>query len=291
MTENVNPTQHLFGWRKVLVAVLAWGALNVIALFLFSKYEQSVLEKKHELRSGILSEFAAEKVVIQSASGESTEVNYRVFSPPDHKPNERLPLVLYLHGAGERGSDNAAQLRAVPSLLTDVERRAKYRSVILVPQCPRGMNWEQFRQAGNSDEDLLLRALNDAIAKYGVDRTRIYLIGYSMGSFGAWQMAADNPKRFAATVPISGGGPESLSVNLTETPVWAVHGADDGTCSVEATRALVQCIRDKGGACRYTELAGVGHGAWKPAFLDSDEILDWMFRQIRSKLNSSDTKS
>lgn len=266
--------------RTLLTVLLVWVGLNVVAMFGLKAFERARLEKEYGLRRGILSEFSEQHIPWATSLDETVQLRYRVYVPPDLQPEERLPVFVFLHGSGERGMDNAQQLRSLPSVLTDTRHRSLFRCIVLVPQCPQGMNWQQLRSSRGLG-DPVMQMIEDAVTNYHADDRRIYLAGFSMGSFGAWQLTAQNPQRFAAVVPISGGGSPDLAPALTETQLWTVHGANDKTCSVEATRTIVQCIRDRGGPCRYTEFPSVGHGAWKPAFLDSDEILNWMFRQVQ----------
>ena len=124
--------------------------------------------------------------------------------------------------------------------------------------------------------------LEQTLQHPNTDRNRIYVMGFSMGSFGTWDIIADYPNVFAAAVPIAGASSSSLAEKLANVPIWAIHGGLDKACPVEDTREMIQAMKNVGGQPRFTELPGVGHGGWHQAFLDSNRILDWMFEQRRT---------
>jgi predicted peptidase len=177
------------------------------------------------------------------------------------------------------------QLRGVPSVLTTAASQQAYPCIVVAPQCPEHENWNEFRrrhaESGSADGDPLLKILDSVLKDPRTDPRRIYLMGYSMGAFEVWQMAADVPDMFAAVVPISGGADVNLAQHLIDIRIGAVHGDADGTCSVDATRHLIAAIQAAGGTPRYWELTGVGHHAWAPALQEPSEIIDWLFRQAR----------
>jgi predicted peptidase len=113
------------------------------------------------------------------------------------------------------------------------------------------------------------------------DPARVYLVGFSMGGNGVWSLAARFPKKFAAAVPVAGGGDMSDAHRMADLPIWAVHGADDGVTLAAESRAMIDAIREAGGRPHYTELSGVGHAAVGPGLIESSEVLEWMFEQRR----------
>jgi predicted peptidase len=119
----------------------------------------------------------------------------------------------------------------------------------------------------------------EVLATCAVDRRRVYLTGISMGGYGTWHWAAAEPGLFAAVAPVCGGGDPARAAALKNTPVWAVHGDQDDAVPVERSRRMIEAIRTAGGTPRYSELAGVGHHSWKPAYDPAFGLLDWMFEQ------------
>jgi predicted peptidase len=216
-------------------------------------------------------------------------VRYRLLEPADRSTSAAHPLVIFLHGAGERGGDNRLQLRYLPEYLASDEGRRRYPCFALVPQCPADDRWvdvdwsrpDSLPAATATRAMRSVRAIgSDLLAALPIDRSRIYLTGISMGGFGAWYLAeAIGAERFAAVAPICGGGNPSGAAVLKETPIWAVHGDRDEAVSVEHSRRMIEAIKQAGGAPRYTELAGVGHDSWTPAYDPAFGLLDWMFQQ------------
>jgi predicted peptidase len=203
-------------------------------------------------------------------------LDFRILAPPQTDSRQAFPLLVFLHGAGERGSDNESQLHGLPAQMCLPEWRRRFPCYLLAPQCPAGRNWSEFM----SDLEFLS---NHACANYHVDARRVYLTGLSMGGHGSWELAARCPEFFAAVVPICGGGSPDWCEALARIPVWAVHGADDDVVPVEESRRMIQGIQHAGGAPRYTELAGVAHDSWSPTYRDPDGVLAWMFNQVNQR--------
>lgn len=204
---------------------------------------------------------------------EAVRIPARLMSPPTSERQQ--PLLVFLHGAGERGHENLRQLQNLPEQLASHAWRARFPCYVLAPQCPRGSYWSAHMNE--------LESLIDRVAgEHQIDRSRIYLTGLSMGGFGSWELAARRPDLFAAVVPICGGGdPESAS-NLIDLPIWAVHGDADKSVPVENTRKMIVAIESLGGTPRYTELPGVGHNSWTQSYRDPTGVIPWMFSQKRS---------
>lgn len=183
------------------------------------------------------------------------------------------PLVVFLHGAGERGSDNISQLRYLPESMATGTHPDWPHCVILAPQCPALSSWREHMAAIES-------IVGQWRADPRIDCRRVYLTGLSMGGFGAWELSARQPQWFSAVVPICGGGDVGTVERLIHVPIWAVHGSEDHIVPVDASRRLVEAIREAGGNVRYTELEGVGHDSWLPIYRGELDVLAWMFRQI-----------
>ncbi len=220
------------------------------------------------------------------------EFKYRLLAPEPLDQETTWPVVFFLHGAGERGDDNAKQLMYLPSQLANAEHRAKYPAFVVVPQCPAGQFWVRLRPTNATPDDpdepphamqIAIGILDHVLDAYPVDRRRIYLTGLSMGGFGSWDLASRYSERFAAVVPICGGGPEPKADRLIKVPIWAFHGADDKIVPVARSRGMIEAIRSAGGEPKYTELEGVGHNSWTPAYDRASGLLDWMFSQVNTR--------
>lgn len=205
---------------------------------------------------------------------------------------ERQPLVVFLHGAGERGTDNAAQLRHVVRRFAEPAIRAAFPCQVVAPQCPPAARWverdwsalrHEFPAMPSAPEALLLALIQKLTETPTVDRDRIYLIGLSMGGYGTWDLIARQPGVFAAAIPICGGGDETMAHRLVRLPIWAFHGTLDTVVPVSRSRNMVAAIRALGGKVRYTEYAGTGHDCWTPASREPD-LLPWLFAQTRKVL-------
>ena len=272
--------------KRLLLIAAVWAGVNCLTIFGMRWYQRITLEAKYHLREGILNEFQACGLKAVSPDSERVILPYRLFEPVTARAEEKFPVLIYLHGAGERGRDNARQVRSLPSLLTDAAHRRYYPCFILAPQCPSEWNWTSLRTHYNHEkqrsDDIVLRMLQQVLKNPKADPDRVYVVGFSMGSYGTWQLVADFPDVFAAAVPIAGGGSENLARSLVHVPIWTVHGDNDTTCAVDDTRKIVAAIESAGGHPRYSELPEVGHMAWRPALADTTEILAWMFRQRRT---------
>lgn len=218
-------------------------------------------------------------------------VGYRLLKPATIARGMTYPLVLYLHGAGERGSDNRAQLKYLPGWMAHRENRARHACFLAAPQCPDGKLWVETprafdraapRQAPGPQMQTVIDILEDVIAQFPLDRQRLYLTGLSMGGYGSWDLGTRLADRWAAVVPICGGGDELYADRLVGVPVWAWHGDADDVVPVGRSRRMIEAIRAAGGEPRYTELAGVGHDSWTPAYTDSQGVIPWMFAQRKA---------
>lgn len=219
-----------------------------------------------------------------------TEIPYLLLKPETVEAGKKYPLILFLHGAGERGDDNRLQMKHFPEKMVTPERRAKYPCFLLAPQCPKEASWggALWRQ-GKSDPLTTpqgapargaVEALRKVVREEPVDTTRIYLTGLSMGGYGSWDLAVRHPDWFAAVAPICGGGSTDRAARLVGLPVWNWHGDKDQAVPVDQSRKMIQAIKDAGGEARYTELPGVGHDSWVQAY-GPEGMLDWLFEQKR----------
>ena len=180
------------------------------------------------------------------------------------------PLLLFLHGAGERGGDLAlVRLHGPPR---EAERGRLLPFLLLAPQCPAGKVWEVPRLAA---------LLDHAEARWPLDRDRVVVTGLSMGGFGTWALAQAWPERLAAIVPICGGGDPRLARRLLDLPTWAFHGARDPTVPLEQSVRMVRAIEKLGGEARFTVDQHAEHDCWTKAYGD-DALWTWMAARRRS---------
>jgi len=216
-------------------------------------------------------------------------LRYRLFTPAPAAAATRLPLVLFLHGAGERGDDNAAQLKH--GVVEFHRRQATHPCLVLAPQCPADKKWVEvaWGQGGGAGTfpaqpseplKLALEVVDGLIAAGKVDPARVYVTGLSMGGYGTWDLAARSPGTFAAILPICGGGDEASAARVAALPTWCFHGESDSVVPVGLSRSMIAAIKAAGGTPVYSELEGIGHDSWTPAYRNP-AVLDWLFAQRR----------
>ena len=201
------------------------------------------------------------------------ELDYLLSVPRGYDPKgEPVPLVLFLHGAGERGDDVTRVTRHGPPKL--IGQGEHIPAIVVSPQCPTGSWW-------NDHLDALSALLDHIIARYNVDRSRVYLTGLSMGGYGSWALAAREPERFAAVVPICGGGSFLYARSLSTLPIWAFHGDADSVVPLSESQQMVDAIELRGGErVKLTVYPGVGHDSWSQTY-DNAEVWRWLFEQRR----------
>jgi predicted peptidase len=222
---------------------------------------------------------------------------YRVWLPPRYTKLRRWPVILFLHGSGERGDDNVRQLTiGLPALLA--RDPSRYRAIVVVPQCAVGHEWY------GEMETTALAALDASINEFRGDRRRVYLTGMSMGGAGVWFFARHR-SRWAAVVPVCGEvvrqsddpfpialppdvaklvtAPDpyaALAAAIGSTPVWIFHGADDTVIPADQSRRMYIALRVHHGNARYTQYPGVGHDVWDHAY-GEPSLPKWLFAQRR----------
>jgi lysophospholipase L1-like esterase/poly(3-hydroxybutyrate) depolymerase len=224
--------------------------------------------------------------VYTNAAGQT--LPYRLLEPRDYDAAKRYPLVLFFHGAGERGTNNQAQLVHGTRLFTKPENRARFAAFVVAPQCPENQQWVDMpwgADSGVRPENpsvamaLAIEILDATVKEFSVDTNRLYVTGLSMGGYGTWDCLTRFPERFAAAVPVCGGGDEkTVSPTVARVSVWTFHSDDDGTVKVKRTRNMVAAMRAAGGAPKYFEYWGLGHASWDRAYSEP-ELLPWMFAQ------------
>ena len=221
------------------------------------------------------------------------EARYALFVPQDYRGDRAYPLILFLHGAGEWGTDGQKQLFV--GLGPAVKKRAQtFPFLVLFPQSQK-KTWpidvhdrKQLMRIATtwSDQEAegqrALAMLADVEKEYRVDRERVYLTGVSMGGFGTWLLAAAHPERWAAIVPICGGGDPRTAAKVKDLPCWCFHGDADDAVSVTWSRDMMKALWAAGGHPNYTEYAGVVHNSWDRAY-DTADLYEWLLRQRLKK--------
>jgi predicted peptidase len=205
-----------------------------------------------------------------------TEHPYVVYVPRTYAPDQKLPVILFLHGAGERGTDGLKQSQVgVGGAIRMYQER--YPAIVVMPQCLPNQWWTTDAMKAQA-----LAALDASIKEFRCDESRQYLTGLSMGGFGSFALGADHPQRFAAIVPICGGGdPAAMGSKLKEIPMWIYHGGADPVVPPQRSRDMLAAIQQAGGTkVKYSELPGVEHNSWDAAYSDR-AMTDWLFQQHR----------
>jgi predicted peptidase len=208
--------------------------------------------------------------------------------PKDYRPSQKYPIVLFLHGSGERGTNNTAQTGPGVGIFLTPENRTKYPCFVVAPQCsPNGWWIDSSRDPvtgkrhpePNGDMQLALKCLDEVMSTFKTDSNRVYVTGLSMGGFGAWDCITRFPERFAAGVPICGGGdPSTIDATVARVPVWVFHSANDDHVPVQGDRDMVAAMKKNGGNPHYTEFPDAGHFCWDKAYTNP-KLMPWLFSQ------------
>jgi predicted peptidase len=200
-------------------------------------------------------------------------LDYLAYVPKDYDkdPGKKWPLIVFLHGAGERGTEiEKVKVHGPPKI---AEAKA-LPFVIVSPQCPPEQWW---------DVPVLSVWLDEVMSKYRVDPDRVYLTGLSMGGFGTWSWAEAHPKRFAAIAPICGGGDAFRARALRNTPVWCFHGEKDPTVPIRASEQMVEAVKNAGNNdVKFTRYPEAGHDSWTATY-DNPELYEWFLQHHRSE--------
>ena len=227
-------------------------------------------------------------------------LQYRYLEPIGMKKGKKYPLIIVLHGSGERGNDNKLQLLHGGKLFLDTSVRAKYPAFVIFPQCKPGKSWARvdkdrfsFDSLGGlnflSDHPptkqlaLVIQLLDSMSRQSAVDTDRIYIGGLSMGGMGTFELLWRKPGFFAAGFPICGGGDPSKVGIYREVPLWVFHGEKDPVVRVANSRRMVNAFRSAGGRAKYSEYKGVVHNSWNNAFAEPG-LLPWLFSHSRKDL-------
>ena len=197
------------------------------------------------------------------------EMNYLLALPKDYDKKDTWPLVLFLHGAGERGDNlELVKVHGPPKLIGEGK---EFPFIVVSPQCPKDVWWEPIE---------LTALLDQVIKTHNVDEDRIYVTGLSMGGFGTWRLAAFTPDRFAAIAPICGGGEAYWARRFPHLPTWAFHGAKDQGVPLVRSEEMIDAIKEKGGEPKLTVYPEAGHDSWTETY-NNPEFYEWLLEQKR----------
>ncbi|MEN9744992.1 MAG: hypothetical protein RL640_830 [Bacteroidota bacterium] len=230
-------------------------------------------------------------------SGEDT-LPCRILTPINFDATKKYPLLIFLHGAGERGNDNEAQLTWGADLFLDSLNRVKFPAIVIFPQCPPNDKWSEYNKNALNDSTgyafsdaaairkplkLLSDFIDTLLQSNQIDKKRVYIGGLSMGGFGTLELLWRRPQTFAAAFPICGAtNPNKLKDYRKNLPIWIFHGDKDAVINVSNSRLIYGILKKTNPNAKYSEYAGVNHDSWKNAFAEKN-LLQWLFAQ---KLNT-----
>ncbi|MEZ0540496.1 prolyl oligopeptidase family serine peptidase [Fibrella arboris] len=223
---------------------------------------------------------------------------YRILEPLEKDTKVKYPLIVVLHGAGEKGTDNERQLLTGGAVFANLDNRIRFQSYVIFPQCPKPDNWTTFGFLKNPGEEIqmgkydkqasaplraTLALIDRLIADGNIDKNRVYIVGLSMGGFGALEALATRPSLFAAAVPICGGGDSTACDKYArKVPVWLFHSQDDPIIPVGLSHAIANRLTTLKAVPQFTEYERAGRFSWREAFADS-RLLPWLFDQNRKQ--------
>lgn len=229
----------------------------------------------------------------QFVSSEGDSLNYRLLTPPQVEARKKYPLVIFLHGSGERGSDNEKQLNHGAQMFLNPANREQYPAYVLFPQCPMTSFWAFgkrpviFNPIEHTEETpTITRTLKELILEYigmtSVDPSRVYIMGLSMGGMGTFDMVARYPELFAAAIPICGSADSERLPAAKNVKFRIFHGDADPVVPVECSRRAYRVLKAAGADVEYYEIAGCDHISWTPAF-NKPDFMQWLFKQKKSR--------
>ena len=225
-------------------------------------------------------------------------LRYRILYPKNFNSGQKYPVILFLHGAGERGRDNKGQLVHGGKLFATDYLQERYPALVIFPQCPREGYWSkvdvnretsplrldfQYDAGPTKALQMVMQLMENTLAEPYVDPDRVYLMGLSMGGMGTFELLARKPDTFAAAIPICGGGdPDSVSRYAGKTAVWAIHGAQDDVVDPGQSLEMVSALLKAGAHPRFSLYEFANHNSWDPAFAEPG-LLPWLFSHKRKR--------
>ena len=237
------------------------------------------------LMSTTASNVTAEEEIVARVFSSKTGATmpYRVLKPADYNPSEKYPLVVCLHGAAGRGTDNKSRRVEAFKALSSPDIQKEYPSFLVTPQNPKGVRWvSRLPDSRDRYIDIVLEILDTLQTEFSVDPSRIYITGQSQGGRGTWAAVLTKPNLFAAAVPICGRVDHSGAKKIAHMPIWVFHGGDDQAIPTQISRDMVAALKREGSSVIYTEYPGVGHDAWVPAWKEKD-LIPWLFKQRKAR--------
>ncbi|MBT8270607.1 MAG: prolyl oligopeptidase family serine peptidase [Flavobacteriaceae bacterium] len=226
---------------------------------------------------------------------EQDSLPYRILLPKNFESDKTYPLILFLHGSGERGSDNELQLKHGASFFMSDSIMAKYPAIVVFPQCKAGMSWNNVESSDAGGEraldfpnkhkpnkhlELVEGLLDNLNSAYQIDQDRIYVGGLSMGGMGTFELVNRNPRLFAAAFPICGGAHPNIARRLRRTSWWIFHGSDDKDVAPEYSVQMYEALEKKNADAKITIYEGVGHESWTNAFAEPG-LMNWLFSKSK----------
>lgn len=198
----------------------------------------------------------------------TVSANYLLYLPPNYAESDKeFPLVLFLHGAGERGTDiEKVKVHGLPKLINEGK---DFPFIVVSPQCPDDIFW---------NVDVLIALLDEIEENYRVDKNRIYVTGLSMGGHGTWSLALAQPNRFAAIAPVCGWSVPSVACTLKHLPIWVFHGAKDNVVPISSSEIMVERLKSCDGNVRFTVYPDANHDSWTETY-NNDELYKWFLEQ------------
>jgi len=228
-----------------------------------------------------------------SYENEGESLPYRFLLPENYSPGKKYPLLIFLHGAGERGADNELQLFHGSNLFLDKKFREKYPAIVVFPQCPLEGYWAtildrpeslKFEYSENPKDNSILslveEIIDDFIEKYGVDKRRIYIGGLSMGGMGTFEMVYRNPRMFAAAFAVCGGGNPKISKKIRHTSWRIDHGDKDNVVPIKHSKLMYEAMKKEKIDVIFKIHKGVNHNSWDNLFSDPD-FIPWLFSKSK----------
>jgi predicted peptidase len=204
-------------------------------------------------------------------NGKEQSMQYLLYLPKDYaaKADAKFPVLLFLHGAGERGDNiERVKVHGPPKL---IEKGKDFPFIVISPQCPANVWW---------DVDVLAALVDDVVRSHRADKSRLYVTGLSMGGFGTWAICSKYPDKFAAAAPICGAGNPKTVAAMKGVPTWAFHGDKDTAVKFEAGKAMVDALKAAGGDVQFTVYEGVGHDSWTATY-NNAKLYEWLLSKSR----------
>lgn len=225
-------------------------------------------------------------------SSKGTQLNYRIYIPENYDESKSYPMILFLHGADQRGNDNVSQIKVGISEAFKDTSSPIYDCIVVAPQCPADDKWVNVKawtfvdyEATSIRESDSLAAVVELIAKlqskYSIDKNRLYATGLSMGGYGTWDLLVRHPKLFAAAMPLCGGADYRQASRIKNIPIWTFHGEKDEIVPCIGTEKMVAELEKLGGNCKYTPIPDAGHAIW-PEVYAREDVIPWLLSHSKS---------